>query len=408
MLGFFFSHSTRLAQMRSGPLTPYIEALAERLHGERYHYYSARFILGQVGDCNQIFGWRGVGVGDLSVELFEEYRRHAESISPCRGLANSLDHLLWHLRADGTLPPKALTTNDSAFAQLLGSYATWMREVQGLAESTIASRYSLSERFLCWLIKCNETGDLRSATAADALDYIRECKLNRTQVSDLRQLCRYLFGEEITEVDLSIGFPRMRRVRLAREPKHIEWEDVERLLSATDPSTPMGLRDRAIVMLSAQLGLRNQEVRRLRLENLDWRRGMVRIVESKGGKSRELPLPELTGEAVAEYLRHGRPSSTYREVFLSHRAPMRPFETASAVNAIIRHLAQKAGVELPQKGLNILRHSLATHLVNNEVSIKAIPDLLGHASIDTTAIYTLVDMNTLSRVAQPFPAEVAK
>jgi integrase/recombinase XerD len=110
-----------------------------------------------------------------------------------------------------------------------------------------------------------------------------------------------------------------------------------------------------------------------------------------------LPLPERAGDALAEYIRHGRPYSPHREVFVCHRAPGGLLTTA-----------RRAGVALPLHGANVLRHSLATHLVNHDVPIKAISDLLGHESIDTTAIYTLVDMSTLSRVAQPFPEEVAR
>ncbi|MFO7697477.1 MAG: tyrosine-type recombinase/integrase, partial [Anaerolineae bacterium] len=165
---------------------------------------------------------------------------------------------------------------------------------------------------------------------------------------------------------------------------------------------------RSIALLSAQLGLRNGEIRHLRFDDLDWRRGVLRVVESKGGKSRELPLPERAGEALAEYIRHGRPYSPHREVFVRHRAPGGLITTAGSVAGIIRRLAKRAGVVLPMHGSNVLRHSLATYLVNHDVPIKAISDLLGHDSIDTTAIYTLVDMSTLSSVAQPFPGKVTR
>jgi integrase/recombinase XerD len=248
---------------------------------------------------------------------------------------------------------------------------------------------------------------VQALAGCDVLSYITQAQLCGTQVSDLRQLCRYLYGAGVTNGDLSMGIPSVRRVHLARAPKHISWEDVGRLLKAADGQDPVGLRDRAVVMLSAQLGLRNVEIRRLRLDDIDWRHAIVRIVESKGGKSRELPLPAATGEAVAEYIRFGRPYAKYREVFLRHRAPEGVLTTAGGVAGIIRRLAKRAGVLLPENGQNLLRHSLATYLVNHGVSIKAISDLLGHASIDTTAIYTLVDLTTLTRVAQPFPGEGA-
>lgn len=409
MLELYFSQSTRMKQMRNGPLATQLDALAARLHAEGYRPSSACTMLRRAGHFNRTLGWQGVGAEDVTPKLVDEYVARVGTESLYLGVASTLDRLMRELREDWR--SASATPEDGPpepFGDLLDGYASWMRDVRGLAEPTIDGRLRGSDRLLAWWRAAHPADELDVMVGGEVLDYIREGELSRSQISDLRQFCRYLYGAGITSTDLSQGIPSVWRVRLARERKHIPWEDVERLLAAADTSHPLDLRDRAMVILSAQLGLRNGEIRHLRFDDLDWRRGVLRVVESKGGKSRELPLPKRVGEALAEYIRHGRPYSPHREVFVRHQAPGGLLTTASAVAGIIRRLAKRAGVVLPMHGANVLRHSLATHLVNHDVSIKAISDLLGHESIDTTAIYTLVDMSTLSRVAQPFPGEVTR
>jgi site-specific recombinase XerD len=409
MLDLYFSHPTRLKQMRNGPLTSHLDALAARLHTEGYRPTTGRMLLGPVGDFNRMLGWLGLQTEDITPELMDRYQTRVMAESRGVGLANALEHLMRQLREDGAIPAAPPETESARpFSELLDRYADWMRRVQGLAESTIRSRVNGAVRFLTWWQGLHPADGLGAMSGSAVLDFIRERDLSHTQISDLRQFCWYLRGEGIATADLARGIPSKRRVRLASEPKHLAWEDVERLLQATDGTDPVGLRDRAVVMLSAHLGLRNCEIRHLLLDDLDWHRSIVRIVESKGGKSRELPLSAPVGEVLAEYIRYGRPYSVRREVFLRHRAPGGVLGTPSAVSGIIRRLARRAGVVLPKDGHNVLRHSLATRLVNREVPIKEISDLLGHASIDTTAIYTLVDMTTLARVAMPFPEEVTR
>ena len=411
MLELYFSQSIRLKQMRNGPLATQLDALATRLHAEGYRPSSACTMLRRAGHFNRTLGWQGVGAEDITPKLVDEYIARIGTESRCHGLglAGTLDRLLGELREDWRIA--AATPEDDPpkpFGDLFDGYASWMRDVRGLAESTIDARLRGADRFLVWWRAAHQADELGAMMGGEVLDYIRDGELSRSQISDMRQFCRYLHGSGITATDFSLGIPSVRRVRLARERKHIPWEDVDRLLREADTSDPIDLRDRALVMLAAELGLRNGEIRCLHLDDLDWHRGVLCVVESKGGKSRELPLPDRVGEALAEYIRHGRPYSPHREVFIRHRAPGGLLTTANAVTGIIHRLAKRAGVVIPKHGANVLRHTLATHLVNHDVPIKAISDLLGHESIDTTAIYTLVDMNTLSRVAQPFPGEVTQ
>ncbi len=145
----------------------------------------------------------------------------------------------------------------------------------------------------------------------------------------------------------------------------------------------------------------------LELGDIHWRASEIRLAETKNRRERALPLPQEVGAAIAEYLLHGRPQIEVPQVFMRHRAPQGPITTSGGIVGIMRKHLLRAGIDAPSHGAHLLRHSLATRLVNEGVPIKQIADVLGHASIDTTAIYTKVDVRSLSSVALPFPGSEA-
>jgi site-specific recombinase XerD len=170
-----------------------------------------------------------------------------------------------------------------------------------------------------------------------------------------------------------------------------------------DTSHPVGLRDKAILLLLATLGLRGHEVRALELRDIAWRAGEIRLPRTKTRRERLLPLLHEVGAALADYLLHGRPSLAVPQVFLRHLAPPGPLTSASSIAWIVRRNLHRAGIAVTRGGAHMLRHSLASKMVNAGVPIESVADVLGHASIDTTAIYTKVDTTTLAAVALPFP-----
>jgi site-specific recombinase XerD len=182
----------------------------------------------------------------------------------------------------------------------------------------------------------------------------------------------------------------------------LPWKQVRELIDGVDTSKRGGLRDKAALLLIATLGLRRQEVSSLQLHHVDWREAEIRVAQTKSRRERMLPLPEEVGVALAGYILHERPRVPVPQVFLSNRAPLGPIAPHSVGSIVGRHL-RRAGIEAPNYGAHLLRHSLATRLVNQGVPIKQIADLLGHTSINTTAIYTKVDTATLATVALPFP-----
>ena len=222
--------------------------------------------------------------------------------------------------------------------------------------------------------------------------------------SALRSFFRFLRARGLREDRLDDAVPMVprRRTGLVR---HLDSGRFEQLIASLDSSSPRGLRDRAIILCMARLGLRAGEVVALLLEDLDWVNATVRVRARKTGHGALLPLPVEVGAALACYLRHGRPQSRSRQVFVLHRlrvgAPISPSIVGRAVDNALR----RAGMVAPMRGANLLRHSLATELLEHGASLGEIADLFGHSSLATTRIYAAVDVAALREVALPWPAE---
>lgn len=190
-------------------------------------------------------------------------------------------------------------------------------------------------------------------------------------------------------------------------PRHLEEESLYVLLASLDGTSPLALRDRAMLLCIARLGLRASEVATLHLEDIDWEQGTLHVRKRKNGHGAILPLPREVGQAIVNYLKHGRPSTTCREIFVIHRfRPGRPIRGQVASDAV-KSALRRTGLQAPIHGANLLRHSLATRMLHQGSSIKEIADLMGHRSLSSTAVYARVDVSALREVALPWP-EVAQ
>jgi integrase len=199
--------------------------------------------------------------------------------------------------------------------------------------------------------------------------------------------------------------PTIARWRLSALPSFISQADVQRILDAPDIGTRAGLRDRAMLLLMARLGLRAGDVAAMRLVDIDWQAATLTVM-GKGRRESKLPLPQDVGDAVVAWLYDGRPDSDDEHLFLTVRAPFRPVDH-SVPSIMAARTAARAGVALPRAGSHVLRHSAATGLLAEGMSLPAIGALLRHASLETTAIYAKVDQGLLDGIARPWPAEVS-
>jgi site-specific recombinase XerD len=167
----------------------------------------------------------------------------------------------------------------------------------------------------------------------------------------------------------------------------------------------VGLRNRAILLLLARLGLRAQEIVRLELDDIDWSQGWLRV-HGKGRQERPMPLPHDVGQAIASYLKNGRPESTCRGLFLRSRAPFDGLGSHSDICQIVRRAIGRAGIELKVTGAHQLRHALAVDMLRQGLSLTEIGQMLRHRSPEATRRYAKVDLDGLRAVALPWPGEL--
>lgn len=220
--------------------------------------------------------------------------------------------------------------------------------------------------------------------------------------SSLRSFFRYLRAVGLCEDRLDNAVPMVphRRTGLVR---HLDRERFEQLIASLDPSSPRGLRDRAIILCMARLGLRANEVVQLSLDDVDWRNAVVRIRARKTGHGALLPLSAEVGAALAGYLQHGRPDTRARQLFVLHRLRAGAPISSSIVGRAVDNALRRAGIDAPMRGANLLRHSLATDLLGHGAGLREIADLFGHSSLATTRIYASVDVAALREMALPWP-----
>ncbi len=218
----------------------------------------------------------------------------------------------------------------------------------------------------------------------------------------LRGFLRYLCMKGITAEDLSPHVPRIRMWRHDRLPAVWTTEQVEAMLAVIDRGSPVGKRNFAIVLLACRLGLRTCDIRGLRLEDIRWDEAKIAIRQSKTGVPLILPLSEEVGQALIDYLKHGRPDSEHGQVFLGAHAPFAPFGHSYNFHTILTAYRRLAGIKVPREGhwgMHSLRHTLATRLLQGGTPLPVISDILGHRSIDSTQIYTKVDISSLRDAA---------
>ena len=284
------------------------------------------------------------------------------------------------------------------FAEEIDAFLAWVELERGLSANTSAGYESDLIQFALFLAGRGKTG-WRPVDSADVSAWVHFLSDGEYCVSSLarkltavRMLARYLVKQGIRPDDFS---EMAEGPKLARHlPGTLNAEEVERLLEAPDTRDPRGLRDRAILELLYSSGLRVSELCGLSLQQIDLEHGFLRVF-GKGSKERAVPVGSKAVEALTAYLSTGRPvlakPRTGSAVFISERG------TAISRKTVwhnIKKLARAAGIEKPVKP-HLLRHSFATHLLSGGADLRVIQELLGHANIATTQIYTAVEPRRL-------------
>jgi site-specific recombinase XerD len=339
---------------------------------------------------------------EAAVDRWLGHRSRRSTVSQIRLLrVDFTSHVIRWLTFLGRLQPSPAIQRP--YADHVARFIDLVQE-RGLSPQTIANYRRAIHLFLA---KVEEAGlRFETLTVAQVDDLlaqkVRDGEYARTTTRAWASVLRlfFRFAEERGWCRHGLAAAIMAPRVFAQEglPAGPSWDDVKRLLAATEGDRPVDIRDRALLMLLAMYGLRAGEVTALCLKDFDWEREILTVPRSKSRRPRTYPLCRPVGDAVLRYVREVRPRSDRREVFLTLVPPFRPLVVGSLGRAVKRRL-HALGLILPRYGSHALRHACATHLLAQGLSLKEIGDHLGHLDPETTRIYAKVDLAALRTVA---------
>lgn len=287
---------------------------------------------------------------------------------------------------------------------LLVSFCEWMRAHRGTSQQTLYN-YSIPLRQLICRLG-DDPSQLDARQLRDfVLDYSRTTGWAAAKrcTTALRMFLRFLSAEGRCRASLVDAVPVVAHWRLSSLPRYLPPADVERLIDACDRSSPVGQRDRAILLLLARLGLRAGDIVQLRLDDIDWKGAWIQV-SGKSRRQTRLPLTQEVGEAIAAYVQDSRPQADTPALFVRSRAPLRAFASHAAVSVLVTSAMHRAGIQPPARGAaHLLRHSVASAMLRQGASLQQVSALLRHRCIETTQIYAKVDVTALMQIAQPWP-----
>jgi integrase/recombinase XerD len=291
---------------------------------------------------------------------------------------------------------------------LLDEYVDYLRSERRLTEPTVKAH---RDHIAAMLedVRCSPTELSLQMSHSYVLAFFtqraqgRRLTMRRQLQGVLRLFLRFCFQKGHLDRDLSVAIPCIRSYKLSVTPRGISEPDALKTMECIDRTTPKGRRDFAIIQVLYYYGVRGGQVRALQLADIHWRENRIRFPSSKGGKELVAPLTEQVGNSLLDYLRHGRPPTSYSQVFLTVQLPIRPLKSPAVISEMVHQRLSQAGVINPHKGSHIFRHAFAMRMLQRGQSLKTIADLLGHRNINTTFIYTKVDMEALRQAILEWP-----
>jgi site-specific recombinase XerD len=390
---------------KPGRMGPYVAGFQAWLLELSYTPGSVRNALKMVGQLGRWMASADVEASQLNEASIEAFRGalRAGGVRRVPGV-RAFRPLLDYLSRQGVLASQ-VGAAPTPVDELVADYRAWLTVERGLAAATVVRYETLARRFLQQRAAQDGSRFVETLTAADVIAFLlRESArvsvgAAKGRVTELRSLLRFLYLKGLTPVGLASAVPPVAGWHDTGIPAGLAATQIQRLLDSCDRTDQSGIRDFAILMLVARLGLRSAEVARLELGDIDWRAGEI-LVRGKARRRDRLPLPCDVGEALTAYLCQARPAVAIRQVFLARRAPMRAIRP-DLVSDVTRRACDRAG--LSRVGAHRLRHALATEMLRRGATLVEVSQVLRHRDLATTAIYAKVDLGALRHVAQPWP-----
>jgi len=406
-----YSLDTFHCVLSAGFLRSHLEVFVQDLQHHGYTALSANNYVSAVCHFAHWAQTKHVRVDEISDEVIDRFGKHrCQCPGPFRydwvsgKYVRRVHRFFGHVRAKGLID---MSRRSKAPYKPLGplaeEFVQWLLKHRSIGPITVRHYREELAKLPHWLTHAQT--ELLTAARIRTLVLTRAKQqsgaVNRIMIGKLRMYVRFLAATGRCRAGLEGSIPSMPCWRLSSLPRYLPAEQVERLIRSCDTRTRLGTRDRAVLLMLARLGLRAGDIANLRLQDIDWCAGRLKVC-GKGHREVWLPLPQDVGEAILKYLKK-RPALAIDQVFLCMQAPFRPINSG-VVSSVVDHALSSAGIENPpSRGAILLRHSAATSMLRGGATLDAVSAMLRHRSLDMTVYYAKVDLPMLERIAQPWP-----
>ena len=397
-------------------LAPYRAGFLAELEGLDYAPGTIRHFRDAMDLFREQAAVRRLGPGDIDAAKVAELQ-DTVPVTRSRGairfrrqcVARFVDHLV-SAGAIATMAPEP-PPPPGRLGRLGADYGDWLRRERGLSETTVSDSRQFLERFLTFVFG-EEPGDLNGIGPKEVRAFLAlpsavpgRGQGLETKAAHLRRLFRFMFVTGRTRRDLVPCVPKIAARSRHGASCHLSPEEVRRLVAAVNGDGAAGRRDRAAMLLLARLGLRSQEINAIRLDDINWRTGEI-LIRGKRGLHDRMPLPVDVGEAIADYVLNGRAGGS-RRLFVTLRAPHRPFRTTHFIRNMLVGAFARSGVTPPggRVRAHLLRHSLAVAMLDLGNSLDEVGDVLRHRSRAATTIYARHGIEALRPLARTWPVQ---
>jgi site-specific recombinase XerD len=415
MLDTYLVAPKTLRRLRSGPSGVFIDDFADALERDGYSAASVIRYLRAADHLGRFMLAQGRTLADTAPETPKIFFRHLPGCTCPEANGGKINHHVYfgakrfreYLIEIGVCQDNKPSIAQIREPAIVGGFRRWLQKHRGAKAPTIR-------------LYCRDATAMLKVLGDDAGQWdpkqIREFLLNSARscgagtaekrVTSARAFLRYLGVQGLCRPGLDQAVPSLAHWRLATLPWCLSADEVDRLIAACDGDSCGRLRDRAIVLLLVRLGVRAGDLANLRISDIEWETGTLRV-SGKGRYEVRLPLPQDAGEALLRYLESRPRVAGGGHVFVRNIAPFKPFISGYCVSSVVKRALKRAKVNSPAKGAHVLRHTAATEMLRHGLPLDQIGLILRHRGIDTTAYYAKVDIALLRQIAQPWP-EVTK
>jgi len=403
------NHVSRKHWMDAGDLASLVDEYRHHLVGLGH---TRRMVINYDTSARHFAYWLSqaeIAVGNINEAVIDRFRQHRCRCAGKRRAKHVTRKYVGLVRrfveflAEHGVVLRAAKRAPAARDRRVFEFQGWLRQHHGISERTIELRGQLITRLLPAL------GDQTRSYNAHLIREVIVAETKRTSIGHVKSMAtalrgylRFLGARGLCRAGLEHAVPTIAQWRLSTLPRYVGASDVERLIGTCDLTTSLGIRDRAILLLLARLGLRAGDIVSLRLDDIDWRQATVSVC-GKGRRETRLPLPQDVGDAVLDYLKRARPRVPDSRIFFMSNAPFRPLTRSHVVSQVVRRAIRKVGITVPSMGANLLRHSAATAMLRGGATLDMVATVLRHRSPNMTAHYAKVDIAMLQLAAQPWP-----